>query len=80
MGLFANLTIAKNKTKEEVTPIEPATGAPVDPEKAVDSAATTSEKGNSDVQFTANAQVGVRRIEAATAVWSKWHLVGAYVM
>ena len=25
-------------------------------------------------------QEGVRRVEAATTVWTKWHLVGAYVM
>jgi hypothetical protein len=79
MGLFTDLTLAKSKTKEGATPVEPVTGVSIDPEKAAGSAAP-SEKDNSDVHFTANAQAGVKRIEAATAVWSKWHLVGAYVM
>ena len=79
MGLFTDLMLAETKTKEEVTPIEPVTGVSIDPEKAADSAAP-SEKDNSDAHFTANAQAGVKRIEAATAVWSKWHLVGTYVM
>lgn len=79
MGLFTNLTLAKSRTKDEVAPTEPVTGITFDSEKVADPA-PHSEKGNNDVQFTANAQAGVKRIEAATAVWSKWHLVGAYVM
>ena len=79
MGFFTDLTLAKSKTKEEVTPIEPVTGVAVDAEKAAESA-TPSEKANDDVQFTANAQAGVKRIEAATTVWTKWHLIGAYAM
>ncbi|KAF3052696.1 hypothetical protein E8E11_007085 [Didymella keratinophila] len=79
MGIFTDLTLAKSKIKEEATPVEPVTGVSVDPEKAADSA-TPSEKDNGNVDFTPNAQAGVKRIEAATAVWSKWHLVGAYVI
>jgi len=78
MGLFTDVTLAKSKTKEEVTPVEPFTNTTVDPEKNSASAAP-SEK-DSDVAFTANAQAGVRRVEAATTVWSKWHLWGAYAM
>lgn len=79
MGFFTDLTLAKSKTKEEVTPVEPVTDIAVDAEKAAESA-TRSEKADDDVQFTANAQAGVKRIEAATTVWTKWHLVGAYAM
>jgi hypothetical protein len=79
MGIFTDLTLAKSKTKEEVTPIEPITGVVVDSEKAAESA-NPLEKANDNVQFTANAQAGVKRIEAATTVWTKWHLVGAYAM
>ena len=79
MGFFTDLTLAKSKTKEEVTPVEPVTNVPIDTEKNAASA-TPSEKANEDATFTANAQAGVKRVEAATTVWTKWHLVGAYVM
>ncbi len=78
MGLFTDLTLAKSKTKEEVTPVEPFTNVAVDAEKNAESA-TPSEKAHEDT-FTANAQLGVKRVEAATTVWTKWHLVGAYAM
>lgn len=79
MGLFTDLTLTKSKNKEEVTPVEPVTNVAVDAEKAAESA-TPSEKANDDVTFTANAQAGVKRVEAATTVWTKWHLIGAYAM
>lgn len=79
MGLFTDLTLAKSKTKEEVTPVEPFTDVTVDAEKNAESA-SPSEKANEDVTFTANAQAGVKRVEAATTVWTKWHLIGAYAM
>lgn len=79
MGLFTDLTLAKSKTKEGVTPVEPVTNLPVDAEKNATSAAP-SEKTNEDVTFSANAQAGVKRVEAATSVWTKWHLIGAYAM
>lgn len=79
MGFFKDLTLTKSKTKEEVTPVEPVTDLPVDAEKNV-SSAVPSEKVNDDVVFSANAQAGVKRVEAATTVWTKWHLIGAYAM
>lgn len=79
MGFFTDLTLAKSKNKEEITPVEPVTNVAVDAEKAAESA-TPSEKANDDVAFTANAQAGVKRVEAATTVWTKWHLIGAYAM
>ncbi|KAJ4317970.1 hypothetical protein N0V94_004653 [Neodidymelliopsis sp. IMI 364377] len=79
MGFLTDLTLSKSKTKEEVTPVEPVSNVAVDPEKGVASV-TPSEKGSDDATFTANAQAGVKRVEAATTVWTKWHLVGAYVI
>jgi hypothetical protein len=79
MGFLTDLTLSKSKTKEEVTPVEPVSNVTVDAEKGAESA-TPSEKGDGDATFTANAQAGVKRVEAATTVWTKWHLVGAYVM
>jgi hypothetical protein len=79
MGLLTDLTLSKNRTKEEVTPVEPVSNVVVDAEKGAESA-TPSEKANDDTIFTANAQAGVKRVEAATTVWTKWHLVAAYVM
>ena len=79
MGFLTALTLAKSKTKEEVTPVEPVTNVAVDAEKRAESA-IPSEKAKDDATFTANAQAGVKRVEAATTVWTKWHLVGAYAM
>lgn len=79
MGLFTDLTLAKSKTKEEITPVEPFSNVTADMEKNAGSAAP-SEKANENVTFTANAQAGVKRVEAATTVWTKWHLIGAYAM
>ncbi|XPS72133.1 hypothetical protein M3J09_004303 [Ascochyta lentis] len=79
MAFLTDLTLSKSKTKEEVTPVEPVSNVAVDAEKGAESA-TPSEKANDDVTFTANAQAGVKRVEAATTVWTKWHLVGAYVI
>ncbi|KAH6618753.1 major facilitator superfamily domain-containing protein [Boeremia exigua] len=79
MGLFTDLTLAKSKTKEEVTPVEPFSNVTIDAEKDAGSA-TPSEKAKEEGPFTANAQAGVKRVEAATTVWTKWHLIGAYAI
>lgn len=80
MGLSTDLTLAKSKKKEEVTPVEPINAnIALDAEKNAVSA-TPSEKAGKDTTFTANAQAGVKRVEAATTVWTKWHLIGAYAM
>lgn len=79
MGFFTDLTLAKSKTKDEVAPVEPVTNLPLDAEKNALSS-TPSDEAKGDAVFSANAQAGVKRVEAATSVWTKWHLVGAYAM
>ena len=76
MGIF---NLSKNKTNEEVTPIEPHTSSTVDAEKGVDSN-TPSEKGHDEESLSSNAQAGVKAVEAATSVWSKYSLWSAYAM
>ena len=39
-----------------------------------------SEKSDDEEQLSSDAQAGVRAVEAAATVWTKWHLIGAYVM
>lgn len=72
---MAILNLHKNNTKTEVEPTHSPTQTSLhDAEKGMN--------GNSleDHQFSNNAQAGVKAVEAATTVWTKWHLVGAYVM
>jgi hypothetical protein len=76
MGLF---NMSKNKTNEEVAPVEPRTSATVDSEKGVDSK-TPSETDHDHEGLSSNAQAGVKAVEAAATVWTKYHLIGAYVM
>lgn len=76
MGVF---NLSKNKTNEEVTPVEPQTSATVDAEKGVDSN-TPSEKGHDEESLSSNAQAGVKAVEAAASVWSRSSLWGAYAM
>ena len=72
MGLF---NLSKNKTNEEVTAVEPV----FDSEKGVDFK-TPSVKDQDHESLSSNAQAGVKAVEAATTVWTKYHLIGAYVM
>jgi hypothetical protein len=76
MGLF---NISKDKTNAEVAPVEPAIQTNIDPEKGVESN-PPSEKDRDDESLSSNAQAGVKAVEAATTVWTKYHLIGAYVM
>lgn len=76
MGLFNS---SKTKTNEEVTPVEPQVSASVDAEKCVDSSAS-SEKGRDGESLSSNAQAGVKAVEAATTVWTRYHLIAAYLM
>lgn len=76
MGLF---NLSKNKTNDDVTPVEAQTSTAVDSEKGVDSR-TPSEKDHDHEGFSSNAQAGVKAVEAAATVWTKYHLIGAYVM
>jgi hypothetical protein len=76
MGLF---NISKDKTNAEVAPVEPAIQTNIDPEKGVESN-PPSEKDHDDESLSSNAQAGVKAVEAATTVWTKYDLIGAYVM
>jgi hypothetical protein len=76
MGFF---NLSKSKTNEEITPTEPETSAAIDSEKGIGSQ-TISEKGHEDESLSSNTQAGVKAVEAATSVWTKYHLIGAYLM
>lgn len=63
------LSFFKSKANDEITPIEAQNQRGVD------------EKKDCDLEsFSSNAQSGVKAVEAATTVWTKYHLIGAYVM
>lgn len=79
MGFLTDLTLSKSKTKEEISPVKAVSNDAADVEKGPKSATSPGE-GTDDATFTARAQAGVKRVEAATTVWTKWHLVGAYLM
>jgi hypothetical protein len=76
MGFF---NLSKSKTNEEITPAGPETPVAVDSEKGI-WPQTASEKGHDDESVSSNAQAGVKAVEAATSVWTKYHLIGAYLM
>jgi hypothetical protein len=76
MGFF---NLSKSKSNEEITSVGPETPAAVDSEMAIGSQ-TASEKGHDDESLSSNAQAGVKAVEAATTVWTKYHLIGAYLM
>jgi hypothetical protein len=73
------LELSKSKTKEGITPNGPETPTAVDSEKVIGSQ-TASEKDHDDGSLSSNAQAGVKAVEAATSVWTKYHLIGAYLM
>ncbi|KAF1358989.1 hypothetical protein EJ07DRAFT_156360 [Lizonia empirigonia] len=79
MGFLTDLTLSKSKTKEEISPVEDVSNDAVDVEKGPKSAIPSGE-GTDDATLTASAQAGVKRVEAATTVWTKWHLVDAYLI
>lgn len=76
MGFF---NLSKSKTNEEITPVGSETPAAIDSEKGIRSQ-TASEKSRDDESLSSNAQAGVKAVEAATSVWTKYHLIGAYLM
>lgn len=79
IGFLTDLTLSKDMAKDHISPVEPVSDSAADEEKVTQSV-TPSEKVNDNATFTANAQAGVKRVEAATIVWTKWHLIGAYAM
>lgn len=76
MGFF---NLSKSKTNQEITRTGPEMPAAVDSEKGIGSQ-IASEKGHDDESLSSNAQAGVKAVEAATTVWTKYHLIGAYLM
>ncbi|KAJ4361954.1 hypothetical protein N0V83_010895 [Neocucurbitaria cava] len=75
MGSLNNLP--KNKTNEEITPAQHAVD--LDPEKGPNTN-VPAEKDHDAASLSSNAQAGVKAVEAATTVWTKYHLIGAYVI
>ena len=71
---MAILNLFKNDAKTEVKPVDSPTQTAIDGEKGV------SESDQDQSTFSSDAQAGVRAVEAAATVWTKWHLIGAYVM
>ncbi|KAH7413691.1 major facilitator superfamily domain-containing protein [Phaeosphaeria sp. MPI-PUGE-AT-0046c] len=73
------LNLSKNKTHEEVTPVEHQATTTTDAEKGLDSN-SSSEKAHDDESLSSNAQAGVKAVEAVATVWTKQHLIGAYLL
>ena len=73
---MALLSLFKSNTKNEIKPADSPTQTSIDAEKGVN----VSEKSDDEEQLSSDAQAGVRAVEAAATVWTKAHLIGAYVM
>ncbi|KAF2649653.1 MFS transporter [Lophiostoma macrostomum CBS 122681] len=64
---------------EVAAPTEPQRNAiGFDPEKGAES--QTPFENQSGEKTSVNAQAGVKRVEAATTVWTKWQLIAAYII
>lgn len=60
-----------------VTPVDdPNHQHATDPEKGQ----PASSQAKDEETISVDAQIGVKAVQAATTVWTKWHLIGAYVM
>jgi hypothetical protein len=73
------LNLSKSQPDDKVAPVVENSGVPVDSEKGAH-LQTPSEKDQDGEGLSNNAQAGVKAIEAAATVWTKYHLIGAYVM
>lgn len=73
------LNLSKSKAADEVSPVEAQPQVTFNLEKGVNSN-TTSEKADDEESLSSSAQAGVKAVEAAAIVWTKYHLIGAYVM
>jgi hypothetical protein len=69
---------AKDKATDPVEPIE-ASRQTSDAEKGVHTD-NHHERATDEESLSSNAQAGVKAVEAAASVWTKYHLIGAYVM
>ncbi|GME45200.1 Siderophore iron transporter [Neofusicoccum parvum] len=72
MGFFPKKTVAEQPAEE------PAPAAPSDIEKTAEPHHEPVKDSVEDL-ITKDAQAGVQKVEAVTAVWSKWHLILAYL-
>lgn len=63
---------------EEVT--EPQTQADGDKDIARENGRPIDGDSSDGESFTSNAQDGVKRVEALTSVWSRSHLIMAYIL
>ncbi|KAH7119730.1 major facilitator superfamily domain-containing protein [Dendryphion nanum] len=72
--------LSRGKVEDSVTPVDPErTSGSTDPEKGARDV-TTPTKGDDDEVLSVDAQAGVKAVQAATTVWSKWQLIAAYVL
>jgi hypothetical protein len=72
------LSRSKDKATDPVEPIE-ASRQTSDAEKGVHTH-NPHERATDEESLSSNAQAGVKAVEAAASVWTKYHLIGAYVM
>lgn len=69
----------KSEANDIIEPINPSSPVDIDSEKVVQPS-TPSETDGHQASLSSNAQAGVKAVEAAATVWTKSHLIGAYVM
>ena len=72
------LSRSKNQATDSVEPADMSHQA-ADPEKGAHTDAS-HDKATDQESLSSNAQAGVKAVEAAATVWTKYHLIGAYVM
>ena len=72
------LSRPKNQVTDSVEPADMSRQV-ADPEKGVHTDAS-HDKATDQESLSSNAQAGVKAVEAAATVWTKYHLIGAYVM
>lgn len=72
--------MAAEQEKQAEQPKPTVAQATPDIERAADPAAMFEEptKDFDSDQISQEAQAGVQAVQAATKVWSKWHLIAAY--
>ncbi|KAI4694680.1 hypothetical protein J4E81_006279 [Alternaria sp. BMP 2799] len=72
------LSRSKNQATDSVEPADISHQA-ADTEKGVHTDAS-HDKATDQESLSSNAQAGVKAVEAAATVWTKYHLIGAYVI
>lgn len=73
--------LSKTKAGDAVTPVDPSRTSPksnsIDAEK---SHQVLTAKEDEDEGISLDVQAGVKKVQAATTVWTKGHMIAAYVM